>query len=90
MRRVPAKDTHVTLRELHMYTRYQVTLLAFNAAGDGPNISVPLEARTSEGGTSRDICSVIPIVYTRFKLYHVISPQLITQHVSTKAGHFFT
>ncbi|KAK2172926.1 hypothetical protein NP493_919g00008 [Ridgeia piscesae] len=49
MRRVPAKDTHVTLRELHMYTRYQVTLLAFNAAGDGPNISVPLEARTSEG-----------------------------------------
>ncbi|KAI0208040.1 hypothetical protein LSAT2_007291 [Lamellibrachia satsuma] len=50
MRRVPTTDMHVMLTGQRMYTQYQVTLLAFNAAaGDGPNMSRPLEARTNEG-----------------------------------------
>ena len=34
---------------LLMYTEYSMVILAFNAAGNGPNTTVPIKARTEEG-----------------------------------------
>ena len=53
VRKVLVSHMQVTLTGLRMYTQYEVTLLAFNAAGDGPNISQSLAARTNEGGKCR-------------------------------------
>ena len=69
MRRVPTTDMHVMLTGQRMYTQYQVTLLAFNAAaGDGPNMSRPLEARTNEGGRWRDLFSAGQLQYNFYTL----------------------
>ena len=47
---VGAAETRATLRDLRMWTVYQITMLAYNAAGDGPNITNTVSARTEEGG----------------------------------------
>ncbi|ELU15655.1 hypothetical protein CAPTEDRAFT_52109, partial [Capitella teleta] len=46
---VSASKTSTLLSGLQMYTEYAAILLAYNAAGDGPNTTVPVVARTSEG-----------------------------------------
>ena len=47
---VAATETSATLDQLKMYTQYSMVMLAFNAAGDGPNTTVPITTTTQEGG----------------------------------------
>ena len=47
---VAATELETVLSPLKMYTEYSMLILAFNAAGDGPNITVPVIAKTEEGG----------------------------------------
>lgn len=47
---VAPSDRTAILNGLQMFTEYASVVLAFNAAGDGPNSTVPVVARTSEGG----------------------------------------
>ena len=49
MKSVQGSDTQATLDQLRMYTRYSLLILAFNTAGDGPNITMPVTQRTDEG-----------------------------------------
>ena len=50
MQPVSATEGSTVLQDLQMYTEYAAIVLAYNAAGDGPNTTVPVVARTSEGG----------------------------------------
>lgn len=59
---VAATETETVLNQLQMFTEYAMLILAFNAAGDGPNITVPIIAKTLEGGKSN---LLIEIVYVR-------------------------
>ncbi len=45
-----AMVNETVLDDLLMYTEYSMIILAFNAAGNGPNTTVPIKARTEEGG----------------------------------------
>ena len=45
-----AAANETVLDNLMMYTEYCMVILAFNAAGNGPNTTVPIKARTEEGG----------------------------------------
>ncbi len=47
---VAATETEALLEDLEMYTQYAMVMLAFNAAGDGPNTTLSIEATTQEGG----------------------------------------
>ena len=47
---VAATETETLLDNLDMFTQYNLIMLAFNAAGDGPNTTVVIAARTFEGG----------------------------------------
>ena len=47
---VAATELETDLTGLKMFTEYAMLVLAFNAAGDGPNITVPVIAKTEEGG----------------------------------------
>ena len=47
---VAAAETETLLDNLDMFTQYNLIMLAFNAAGDGPNTTVVIAARTHEGG----------------------------------------
>lgn len=49
-----ATANQTVLDELRMYTEYSMVILAFNAAGNGPNTTVPVKARTEEG--SKSLC----------------------------------
>ena len=53
MRTAGASDEEIELNNLHMYTDYSMYILAFNAAGDGPNITRAVSNRTDEGSKSR-------------------------------------
>ena len=48
-----ASANETVLDNLMMYTEYCMVILAFNAAGNGPNTTVPIKARTEEGGKLR-------------------------------------
>jgi len=41
-------QTIATLRDLFPYTSYSISILAFNAAGNGPNLTTPLVMTTNE------------------------------------------
>ena len=45
-----AMVNETVLSGLLMYTEYCMVILAFNAAGNGPNTTTPIKARTEEGG----------------------------------------
>ena len=47
---VAATETTTILESLRMFTEYAMLNLAFNAAGDGPNITVAVLAKTWQGG----------------------------------------
>lgn len=46
---VKGSATETILDNLKMYTSYSLVMLAFNTAGDGPNISLPITQRTDQG-----------------------------------------
>ena len=46
---VAATENEAILTDLKMYTEYGLVMLAFNAAGDGPNTTVPIATTTNQG-----------------------------------------
>ena len=53
---VAATETQAILEDLEMFTEYTLVMLAFNAAGDGPNTTIPITALTTEGGKFNFCC----------------------------------
>ena len=52
MQSVTKAETKVVLDQLESYTTYEIQVLCFNAAGDGPRSRPPLRARTDQTGMS--------------------------------------